>query len=165
MTDRSFFMDAEQEISGESWEEMGMERYAGVEDDADGDDNDNEMEEIGEDHGRRVLAHILAQYHTQLAALLTISLEVFQEFLLATERAKPIPYHTSILSGEGWVKELCNGHPERIRRACGSQTRLYKIAGGTGRAWPYPFKTRYPSRATGNISVRVCDRPVNQAPW
>ena len=108
-------MDAEQEISGESWEEMGMERYAGVEDDADGDDDDNEMEEIGEDHGRRVLAHILAQYHAQLAALSTILLEVFQEFLLATERAKPIPYHTSILSGEGWVKELCNGHPERIQ--------------------------------------------------
>ena len=63
MTNRSFFMDAEQEISGESWEEMGMERYAGVEDDADRDDDDDEMEEIGEDHGRRVLAHILAQYH------------------------------------------------------------------------------------------------------
>ena len=35
MTDRSFFMDTEQEISGDSWEEMGMERYAGVEDDVD----------------------------------------------------------------------------------------------------------------------------------
>jgi hypothetical protein len=25
------------------------------------------------------------------------------------------PYHTSILSGEGWVQELLNGHPKRIR--------------------------------------------------
>jgi len=105
-------MDTEQELSGESREER-MERYAGVEDDA--DEDEDEMEEIDEDHGRRVLAHILAQYHAQLAALSTISFEVFQEFLLATERAKPIPYHTLILSGEGWVKELRNGHPERIR--------------------------------------------------
>jgi len=105
-------MDTEQELSGESREER-MERYAGVEDDA--DEDEDEMEEIDEDYGRRVLAHILAQYHAQLAALSTISFEVFQEFLLATERAKPIPYHTLILSGEGWVKELRNGHPERIR--------------------------------------------------
>ena len=27
----------------------------------------------------------------------------------------PQPYHTSILSGEGWVMELLNGHPNRIR--------------------------------------------------
>jgi hypothetical protein len=25
------------------------------------------------------------------------------------------PYHTSILSGEGWVQELLNGHPGRIQ--------------------------------------------------
>jgi len=25
------------------------------------------------------------------------------------------PYHTSILSGEGWVQELLHGHPKRIR--------------------------------------------------
>jgi hypothetical protein len=25
------------------------------------------------------------------------------------------PYHTSILTGEGWVMELLAGHPERIR--------------------------------------------------
>ena len=80
MTDRSFFMDAEQEISGESWEEMGMERYAGVEDDADRDDDDDEMEEIGVDHGRHVLAHILAQYHAQLAALW------LKSFAMATQK-------------------------------------------------------------------------------
>ena len=25
------------------------------------------------------------------------------------------PYHTSILTGEGWVMELLSGHPDRIR--------------------------------------------------
>jgi hypothetical protein len=26
-----------------------------------------------------------------------------------------IPYHTSLLSGEGWIQELMSGHPNRIR--------------------------------------------------
>jgi hypothetical protein len=32
---------------------------------------------------------------------------------------KRIPYHTSILSGEGWVHELLAGHPERMRKELG----------------------------------------------
>lgn len=34
-----------------------------------------------------------------------------------TERrlGEPEPYYTSILTGEGWVKELLAGHPKRIR--------------------------------------------------
>ncbi|KIJ07885.1 hypothetical protein PAXINDRAFT_34635, partial [Paxillus involutus ATCC 200175] len=31
----------------------------------------------------------------------------------------PIPFHTSILTGEGWMLELLNGHPERIRISLG----------------------------------------------
>ncbi|KAF8834059.1 hypothetical protein BDN67DRAFT_869758, partial [Paxillus ammoniavirescens] len=31
----------------------------------------------------------------------------------------PIPYHTSILTGEGWMLELLNGHPDRIRTCLG----------------------------------------------
>ena len=107
--DGSFYTDAGQEIGEELGEGMELDRYAGVE-----DDTEDEIEEIEEDHDLRVLAHILAQYHTQLTAISTASLEVFQEFICSTERAKPIPYHTSILSGEGWVSELLNGHPERI---------------------------------------------------
>lgn len=29
------------------------------------------------------------------------------------------PHHTSILSGQGWVEELLNGHPDRIRTELG----------------------------------------------
>ena len=29
------------------------------------------------------------------------------------------PYHTSILSGEGWVQELLNGHPKHIHTQLG----------------------------------------------
>ena len=31
----------------------------------------------------------------------------------------PEPYHTSALSGEGWLLELLTGHPERIRNELG----------------------------------------------
>ncbi|KIJ05645.1 hypothetical protein PAXINDRAFT_93177, partial [Paxillus involutus ATCC 200175] len=37
-------------------------------------------------------------------------------FLIPTA---PIPYHTSILTGEGWMLELLNGHPYRIRTCLG----------------------------------------------
>ena len=33
---------------------------------------------------------------------------------LPPSHKEPEPYHTSILSGEGWVLELLMGHPERI---------------------------------------------------
>ncbi|KAF8591703.1 hypothetical protein K439DRAFT_1326275 [Ramaria rubella] len=33
----------------------------------------------------------------------------------ATPLYSKIPYHTSALSGYGWVQELLNGHPEHIR--------------------------------------------------
>jgi len=43
--------------------------------------------------------------------------------MLVMEHYTPLydrtPYHTSILTGEGWVRELINGHPERIRNELG----------------------------------------------
>lgn len=39
--------------------------------------------------------------------------------LLFLTPTAPIPYHTSILTGEGWMLELLNGHPERIRTCLG----------------------------------------------
>jgi hypothetical protein len=35
------------------------------------------------------------------------------------------PYHTSILSGEGWVQELLNGHPKRIQCELGITKELF----------------------------------------
>jgi hypothetical protein len=35
------------------------------------------------------------------------------------------PYHTSILTGEGWVQELLNGHPERIRCEIGIHLHVF----------------------------------------
>ena len=36
------------------------------------------------------------------------------------------PYHTSALSGEEWVKELINGHPERIRCELGVHKHVFQ---------------------------------------
>ena len=40
-------------------------------------------------------------------------------------RKEPEPYHTSILSGEGWVLELLTGHPERIRNELGIHADIF----------------------------------------
>ena len=39
---------------------------------------------------------------------------------------RKIPYHTSALTGQGWVKELINGHPERIRTELGVHVHVFK---------------------------------------
>ncbi|KAI0246946.1 hypothetical protein BJV78DRAFT_1134155, partial [Lactifluus subvellereus] len=36
-----------------------------------------------------------------------------------------IPYHTSILTGEGWVQELLNGHPLRIKTELGMRHHVF----------------------------------------
>jgi hypothetical protein len=43
-------------------------------------------------------------------------LAVMQRF---AARSLRIPYHTSALSGAGWVDELLNGHPRRIQTELG----------------------------------------------
>lgn len=36
------------------------------------------------------------------------------------------PYHTSALSGHGWVQELINGHPERIKCELGLRLHVFQ---------------------------------------
>ena len=54
---------------------------------------------------RRLYQHIMLF----VSVLLTACTSILQGSM------PPQPYHTSILSGEGWVMELLNGHPDRIR--------------------------------------------------
>ncbi|KAG2745659.1 hypothetical protein P692DRAFT_20741197, partial [Suillus brevipes Sb2] len=37
------------------------------------------------------------------------------------------PYHTSILSGVGWVNKLLNGHPERIQCELGVHHHVFIV--------------------------------------
>ncbi|EGO04534.1 hypothetical protein SERLA73DRAFT_27886, partial [Serpula lacrymans var. lacrymans S7.3] len=36
------------------------------------------------------------------------------------------PYHTSSLTGEAWVQELINGHPDRIRSELGVSLQVFE---------------------------------------
>jgi len=70
--------------------------------------------EIAEECDRRLLELIITQYQQELLMVSDIAAKVSEVIILATQRVQPIPYHTSILSGQGWVEELLNGHSERI---------------------------------------------------
>ena len=43
----------------------------------------------------------------------------------AHQHALTIAYHTSVLSGYGWVMELLNGHPEHIRSELGVHKHVF----------------------------------------
>lgn len=62
--------------------------------------------------------------------LLTSSLYVISTIAAAIEVATPlfnkIPYHTSALDGPGWVAELLEGHPERIRHELGVHKHVFR---------------------------------------
>ena len=47
--------------------------------------------------------------------LLSILINATGNVVASMYPKSPEPYHTSALSGEGWVIELLTGHPERIR--------------------------------------------------
>ena len=77
-------------------------------------------------HDREVLSFILARFQLEFETMSAISIAVLKEIVEATKRADPIPYHTSILSGAGWIVELLNGHPERIRTELGVHKHVFK---------------------------------------
>ena len=60
-------------------------------------------------------------HHCHLVLLITLiasQVTYYYNMIFLTPTA-PIPYHISILTGEGWMLELLNGHPNRIRTCLG----------------------------------------------
>jgi hypothetical protein len=51
---------------------------------------------------------------------------VAQEITAVGERAEPISYHTSLLTGSMWVLELIHGHPDHIRHEFGIRKDVFK---------------------------------------
>ena len=77
-------------------------------------------------HDREVLSFILVHFQLKFKTMSAISITVLKEIIEATKRTDPIPYHTSILSGAGWIVELLNGHPERIHTELGVHKHVFK---------------------------------------
>ena len=61
---------------------------------------------------RAARKHIIIHLH-HITVLFTHVIIVTTRLLQL--KKDPEPYHTSILTGQGWVEELLSGHPERIR--------------------------------------------------
>ena len=59
------------------------------------------------------------RHHLAIIVYLRIAQVVYYYNLLFLTPTTLIPYHTSILTGKGWVLELLNGHPDRIRTCLG----------------------------------------------
>ena len=69
----------------------------------------------------QVVIHTELERWRRLFVLLTIiitHLTYYYELLFLLRRER-ILYHTSILTGEGWMLELLNGHPDRIKMSLG----------------------------------------------
>jgi hypothetical protein len=60
-----------------------------------------------------------------VSIILTSSLSLFRQPRQKWTRKRPVPYHTSILSGAAWVAELLTGHPERIRCELGMHREVF----------------------------------------
>ncbi|KAJ7096851.1 hypothetical protein C8R44DRAFT_643776 [Mycena epipterygia] len=63
--------------------------------------------------------------HRRCALCTAVLATIFcADSLLYLDRPIPIPCHTSILTGQDWLDEIINGHPER----CLDQLSMYPAA-------------------------------------
>jgi hypothetical protein len=76
--------------------------------------------------------HFLRVMQNRLLQAIILAAGVFVHVLIAgaiaaaTPRLNKIPYHTSMLTGEGWVLELLNGHPRRIQTELGVRRYVFR---------------------------------------
>jgi hypothetical protein len=67
------------------------------------------------------------QTRVYCAAAIFVNVIVSAAILAVAPLVDKIPYHTSILSGEGWVQELINGHPERMKTELGMRPHVFSL--------------------------------------
>jgi hypothetical protein len=81
------------------------------------------MDELEDEDYHAIRQRALRRLHHHIALFVAILLNSTSSLLLSlTERE---PYHTSILTGEGWVMELLAGHPKRIRCELGVHRHVF----------------------------------------
>jgi hypothetical protein len=67
------------------------------------------------------------QRRRRKAALITALAATATALVLAgSSPSAKIPKHTSILTGQQWVNELLNGHPDRIREGLGMSKEIFR---------------------------------------
>jgi len=69
--------------------------------------------------------HEQRRKHWLQAACILLPAAAAAAYAIGTPLYDPIPYHTSILSGPGWVAELLGGHLERIRNELGMHKHVF----------------------------------------
>ena len=70
--------------------------------------------------------NVVRQQLQQITFLVTIILAAVASVLQALYPNDPIPYHTSILTGQAWVSELMRGHPKQIHCELGINIHVFE---------------------------------------
>jgi hypothetical protein len=83
------------------------------------------MDDLSQDEEYIARARIRQRLQQYAALFLSIILTAVSALVVAERTKKPEAYHTSILTGEGWVMELLAGHPERIRCELGVRQHVF----------------------------------------
>ena len=103
---------------------------------------------------RAACKHIITRLH-HITVLFTHVIIVTTRLLQL--KKDPEPYHTSILTGQGWVEELLSGHPEHICCELGVCRHMYVpgIDRCSARAQLWPFKAHHSRGTTHHIPLYV----------
>ena len=85
------------------------------------------MDTLSQEEQETVRRDIRRRIHKYVVLFLSIIFTAVQFMLDNLEEPPSVrePYHTSILTGEGWVMELLAGHPERIRCELGMRQHVF----------------------------------------
>jgi hypothetical protein len=78
---------------------------------------------MDEDRYRELRLRAMQRLNHYITLFVSIILTSTSSLLLSI--GQRLPYHTSILTGEGWVMELLAGHPERIRCELGVHCHVF----------------------------------------
>ena len=67
------------------------------------------------------------RYRTVQAAAIFVNVLIASAITISeSDPVAVVPYHTSILTGQGWVVELINGHPERMHTELGVRVHVFQ---------------------------------------
>jgi hypothetical protein len=74
---------------------------------------------------RRVIMHASSAFINIVLLVAQFTAHKRNQKLLQNRQSRLIPYHMSLLSGEGWIQELMSGHPNRIRTELGMHAHVF----------------------------------------